>query len=1015
MTKFYLYLRRYLTVLFLLGAFLAQAQNRTVNGKVTSADDGTALPGVNVVQKGTNNGTATDAEGRFTISVPENAVLVFSFVGLAGQEVNVGSQTTIDVSMTPDVTSLSEVVVIGYGSVEKKDLTGSIVTVNSGNFNKGVMSSPQDLILGKVAGVQVVQGSGAPGSGAQIRIRGGSSLNATNDPLIIVDGFPLDNNGPAGMANQLTTINPNDIETFTVLKDASATAIYGSRASNGVIIITTKKGQNGKPEIAYNLQTSLSKPVRFVDVLEGEEYRDIVAGFQGTMGINTDAMNRLGAADTDWQDEIFRSAWSQDHNLSVSGTTKNVPYRVSYGYTDQQGILKTTEMTRHSVNLNVSPTFLNENLKVNASLKGSFSKHNFGDEGAIGSAIGFDPTQSIRNGNTRYDGYYTWTQLPNIVLGDGSQGMNINGSPNTLATRNPVALLNQTNNQSDVKRFIGNIQFDYKFPFLPELRANLNMGFDKSTSDGYNNASKFLGYTNNEGRLTDYTGENLSKLFDLYLNYVKEFGSHKVDATAGYSYQSFERDGSNFSRNVDETVFSDYELDYSDEGDIDGDTVARQNIPNPNYLISFFGRANYTYNNKYLATVTLRADGSSRFADHWGMFPAVSLAWRLSQESFMSSVSAISDLKLRVGYGVTGQQDIGGTYPYLAQFTESTPTAQYQFGNTFYNTYRPGAYDANIKWEETTTFNVGVDFGLFDGKLSGSLEVYSRETKDLLGFIPIASGSNFSNYLTTNVGTLENRGVELTLNAQPIRSANVTWNIGFNLAHNKNEITKLTKVPDPDNTTIVNVGGISGGVGNTVQVHKVGSPANSFYVFQQVYDANGKPLEGLYVDRSGQGGSVSANNLNKYLYHSPAPDILFGINSSVRYKDFDFSFSGRLSVGNYVYNNGASNSTYNGLYVASGFFSNLRESVKDNDFVAPQYWSDYFVENASFFKMDNMSLGYNFNQLLDQKLKARVSFTVQNAFTVTDYSGIDPEVAGGIDNNIYPRPRVFLFGLNLTY
>lgn len=1023
MTKFYLYVSRYLTVLFILVASLAMAQNRTVTGKVTSADDGSAIPGVNVLEKGTSNGAVTDSNGAFTISVAPNAVLVFSFVGLASQEVNVGNQSVIDVIMASDVTSLSEIVVIGYGTVEKKDLTGSVVAITDKSFNRGVMSSPQDLIVGKVAGVQVVQGSGAPGSAAQIRIRGGSSVNASNDPLIVIDGFPVDNGTNAdgtpriaGQANALSTINPNDIESFTVLKDASATAIYGSRASNGVILITTKKGASGKPQLSYNLQVSNSRPIEYIDVLEADEYRDLVRGFQGTMGIDLTAVDRLGAGSTNWQNEIYRNAWSQDHNLSLSGTTKAVPYRISYGFTDQQGILKTTEMKRHSVNLNLSPSFLDDNLKVNASLKGSFQKNNFGDDGAVGSAVAFDPTQSIKNGNTRYGGYYAWTVTPNIPLPDGSSGMNINGNPNTLATSNPLALLQFTDNRSDVKRWIGNLQLDYRFSFLPELRANVNMGFDHSESEGFNNVTKEMSYTNNQGRLTDYTGENDSKLFDLYFNYVKEFGEHKIDATAGYSYQSFQRDGSNFVRNVDETVYTDYELDFSDDTDVDGDTVARQNIPNPNYLVSFFGRVNYSYNSKYLLTATLRYDGSSRFSEdnRWGMFPAVALAWRLKEESFLQDVNVLSDLKFRVGYGITGQQDIGQTYPYLAQYQESTPTAQYQFGGTFYNTLRPSAYDANIKWEETSTLNFGFDFGFFDNKLTGSIDYYSRETKDLINNIPIAAGTNFSNFLTTNVGNVENKGIELTLNYQPIKTSDLTWDIGFNVSHNENEITKLTATDDP-NYPGVAVGGISGGVGNFIQINKVGSPANSFYVFQQVYDSNGDPIEGLYVDRSGEGGNVTGNNRNKYTYHSPAPRILMGLNTRLNYKAFDFSFSGRLSIDNYVYNNGASGSHYNGLYVASGFLNNLRESVKDNNFVNAQYFSDYFVENASFFKMDNISLGYNFDQLLDQKLKARISFTVQNAFTITDYTGLDPEVANGIDNNLYPRPRIFLVGLNLTY
>jgi TonB-linked SusC/RagA family outer membrane protein len=1015
MTKFYLSFSRYLAVLLLFVTSLAVAQNRTVTGKVTAADDGSTLPGVNIQEKGTSNGAVTDSNGSFSITVGPNAVLVFSFVGFAQQEITVGSQTVIDVSMATDITALSEIVVIGYGQVEKKDLTGSVVSVSDKAFNRGVMSSPQDLIIGKVAGVAVTQGSGAPGSGAQIRIRGGSSLSASNDPLIVVDGFPLDNNGPAGTGNSLAAINPNDIETFTVLKDASATAIYGSRASNGVIIITTKKGRAGKPQLGYNYQMSLSTPTKMVDVLEGEEIRDLITDLNGTLGIDATSIYRLGAANTNWQNQIYRNAWSQDHNLSLSGTTKGIPYRVSYGFTDQQGILKGTDMKRHSVNLNLSPSFLDDNLKVNATLKASLTNSNFGNEGAIGNAVGFDPTQVVRNGNTRFGGYFAWTSGL-IALPDGSQGMNINGNPNLLSGTNPVALNNLTNNQGEVKRLIGNLELDYRLPFLPEMRAHINMGIDNSDSEGYNNASTLLSNTNNQGRLTNYTGENQAKVFDFYLNYVKEFGEHKVDVTGGYAYQSFTRDGSNFSRTKTLSDYFAYDVDLSDETDPDGDTVALKNIPNPNYLVSFFGRANYSFRGKYLATATMRYDGSSRFAkeNRWGLFPALALAWRIKDEGFLQSVSVLSDLKLRVGVGVTGQQDIGGTYPYLAQYVESNAAAQYQFGGQYYNTLRPSAYDAKIKWEETTTWNVGVDFGVFAGRLTGTLDYYFRETKDLINFVPVAAGSNFSNYLTTNVGNLENTGIELTLNGQVIKSTDFNVNVGFNIAHNKNEITKLTATDDPTYPGVY-VGGISGGVGNTVQIHQVGHPASSFYVYKQVYDPNGKPIEGLYVDKTGNGGSVTADINNRFFYKNPAPKILMGINSQVSYKSWDFSFSGRFSFGNYVYNNGASNTFYGALYGTTGYINNLRESIKDTEFTNPQYWSSHFVENASFFKMDNMSLGYSFSELMDNKLKARVSFTVQNAFMVTKYSGIDPEVAGGIDNNLYPRPQVFLFGVNLTY
>jgi TonB-linked SusC/RagA family outer membrane protein len=1009
MIKFYLLLKRSVLFLLLVASIQGFAQERRVTGKVTSSDDGTSLPGVSILAKGSSNGTVTDSDGNYAITINDQTTLVFSFVGFASQEIAVAGQTTINVSLASDVTALNEIVVIGYGQQERKDVTGAVTAITSKDFNRGVLTSPQDLLVGKLAGVQVTTNSGAPGSGATIRIRGGSSLTASNDPLIVIDGFPVDNKIIGGAANPLASLNPNDIESFTVLKDASATAIYGSRASNGVIIITTKKGKDGKPQLSYNGNVSVSTPAKYFDVLTGDQYKALVNEkvADGTVsGLNAGALARLGTSNTDWQKEVYRNAISHDHNLSISGSTGNIPYRVSYGYTDQQGILKTTSSKRNSLNVNLSPTFLDDHLKVNVSAKGSNTKNDFGNTGAVGAAVSYDPTQPVRNGNSRFGGFYTWVTDPT----------DIESNPIALSPSNPVALLEQTDNTSNVNRLLGNIQLDYRFHMLPELRLNVNTGVDYTESKGINNASPLAAWTYkaNEigGQRINYTGKNVSKLFDIYLNYVKEFGKSKVDLTAGHSYQSFRNDGSNFSRNWDGSKVYDNAFKITD-----GDTVAvpRQYIPERNYLLSFFGRAQYSFNDKYLFTVSVRNDRSSRFAENTrsGIFPAAAFAWNMSNESFMQGIKAISNVKLRLGYGVTGQQNItSASYPYLPLYVQSTPTAQYQLGSTYYNTYRPSPYDKNLKWEETTTYNAGLDFGLFGGKLTGTIDVYQRKTKDLINNIPVAAGSNFSNFLTTNVGNLENKGFEITLNGKAIDTENVTWNIGFNLTHNVNKITKLTKTDDPTYEGVF-AGGISGGVGNTIEIQSVGSPSNSFYVYQQVYDKGGNPIEGLYVDRK------SENAANKYRFHSPAPRVLMGINSSVRYKKFDFYFSGRLSLGNYVYNNRAASATYSSLYVNTGFFNNLPTYINDTKFYNAQYFSDYYVENASFFKMDNISFGYNADHLFTEKLRARISLTVQNAFIVTKYSGIDPEVNNGtdpgVDNNIYPRPRTFVLGVNLTF
>lgn len=996
-------IRKNLNVLILMLSLLlgnfAMAQQSVLTGKVTDSSSGESLPGVSIVVKGTTNGTITNIDGNFTLGVKKGDVIQFSFVGYKTQEIVADGQKNLRIALAVDNAELEEVVVIGYGQVKKSDATGAVSTVSSKDFNKGAITSPQDLLVGKSAGTVITSSGGAPGSGSTIRIRGGSSMSANNDPLIIIDGFPVSNSGISGLANPLSTINPNDIETMTVLKDASATAIYGSRASNGVIIVTTKRGAVGKAmQINYNGTMSVNTVPVYMDVMSGDEFRSLAYDLasKSAVGLSMNSLNRLGTANTNWQKEIYRTALSHDHNINISGGLKKMPYRTSIGYTSQDGILKTTNMERSTIAIGIDPTFFEDHLKVSANLKGSYTNQNFGDQGAVGSAVFYDPTHPVMNGNTKFGGYYTWVNLSD-VLPDGT--MNPNGSPNPIGVSNPVALLNQTDNKSTVQRSIGNIQFDYKFHFLPELRANLNLGYDYFTTKGHNNAPDNAAFTfrNGIGRKNDYKQTGKTQLLDFYLNYVKEIPSikSKVDVTGGYSWQHFYKDGSSFVRNGDETQISD-----------------NSKFINENYLVSFFGRLNYTFLNRYLLTVTLRDDGSSRFAknNRWGLFPAAALAWKIKDESFLKDVPAVSDLKLRLGWGVTGQQDIGNDYPYLPVYRESTATAQYQFGNTFYNTLRPNPYDANIKWEETTTYNAGLDFGFMNNRISGSIDVYKRETKDLLNFIPIAAGSNFSNFLTTNVGNLENKGVELSLNAVVISQKDLSWNVGFNLAYNENKITKLTKTDDP-NYTGVDVGGIGGGVGNNIQNHRVGFPANSFFVFQQVYGSDGMPVEGLYVDRTGKGGTVTSNNLNKYHYKKPAPDYTLGINSRFAYKQVDFSFSGRANIGNYVYNNVASGALYTTVYNQSGFYNNIPKQVNNAKFTNTQYFSDLYIENASFFKMDNMSVGYNF----EKNLKARLSFTVQNVFTITKYNGLDPEVDGGIDNNFYPRPRVFVLGVNLTF
>jgi TonB-dependent starch-binding outer membrane protein SusC len=988
-----------LKLLLLFAAILAysfsSAQQKTITGKVTDASNGEPLPGVSIVVKGTTTGTITNIDGLYELTVSNDAkILIFSFIGMKAQEIDISTllqanvelkQNVINVQLRQEVESLDEVVVIGYGQVKKSDATGSVTAVSSKDFNKGAITSPQDLLVGKSAGVIITTSGGAPGSGASIRIRGGSSLNASNDPLLIIDGVPIDNNNVAGSSNLLSFVNPNDIETFTVLKDASATAIYGSRASNGVILITTKKGKAGSPlSISYDINTSVASAIRFLDVYSGDELRQIAFDHKDLYGADT--YTKLWQENTNWQKEIFRNAFSHDHNLSLTGAYKTLPYRVSLGYTDQNGIMKNTDMKRFTGSVSLDPTFFDGSLKVNANVKGMSTDHNFGDSGALGSAINMDPTKPVNDGNPLSAGYFQWNNY----------GAN-------LGTPNPVEQLLAADNKSNVNRVIGNVQLNYKIPFLPDMHATLNLATDYTKSNGYNNrptTSPSTLTTPLWGRVSNYYGKNYNNLLDFYLNYVKNFDkiSSKIDVTAGYSWQHFLRKGSTFTRGV---VNPDHPRQ----------VTQNSSFITENYLVSFFGRLNYTLLDKYLLTFTVRDDGSSRFAsgNKWGLFPSAAFAWKIKDESFLKDVKSVTDLKLRLGWGVTGQQDIGNDYPAQARYIIASTGSYYPIDGQFLPTLRPNAYDPNIKWEETTTQNIGIDFGFADNRINGAIDVYKRVTNDLLNTVTIPTGSNFSNKLLTNVGNMENKGAEMTLNLVPVSKKDMTLNLGFNLTYNQNKITKLLMNDDPNYIGVLYGDAFTG----QKQVTRVGFPAYSFFVNKQVYDASGYPIEGLYVDLSGKGGTVNGDNEDKYIYHKPAPDYLIGFSARFTYKKFDLSASSRGSIGNYVYNQVAASASYDQLSQI-GYWRNAPTYLSDTRFVKRQFTSDYFVENASFFKLDNVSAGYQIDKLTE-KISARISFTVQNVFDITKYKGIDPEVSGGIDNNFYPRPRTFMLGINLSY
>lgn len=1023
-----------LLLLMLLCSFQVFPQQITVKGKVVD-ENNNGLPGANILIEETSIGTVTDADGNFEISVSDtSATLKITYIGYLPQRLTLGNQTVVRVSLLPDLKSLEEVVVIGYGQVRKEDLTGSISTLGDRDFNQGVTTSPQELMMGRIPGVVVTSNSGAPGAGSTIRIRGGSSLGgATNDPLIVIDGFPVDDGGIAGISNPLNTLNPNDIESFTVLKDASAAAIYGSRASNGVIIITTKKGSQGKTKVGFTSDFTLNTPSKFVDVMNGDEYRAFINEriAAGKAGLNSTIAARLGNENTDWQDLIYKNGTSTNNNLTISGSVKKVPFRASYGYTNDQGIVETTKASRHSLSLNVSPSLMDDHLKIEINAKGTSAHSEFGAaqnvaahvQGAIAHAVQFDPTQPVYNGNTIYKGYFQWTETN---LPDGT--MDPEGVASTFIS-NPLAQLKLRDNAGDVNRFIGNMHMEYKLHFLPDLKANLNLGIDKSASDGHNIALpgetyNIRDYGDANGSINEYTANTLSRLLDAYLNYDKEVGVSKFNVTVGYSYQYWRRGRTDFNRNTAGTRIS---LDnrYYKESATATDSMETDN-PNENLIISTYGRFIYTLKNKYILTATLRQDGSSRFLDdnQFGLFPSVAAAWKINEESFLSGSQKISELKLRFGYGVTGQQGLDPNnpnvsdayYPAKAKYGLGEGYSNYPIGpqGTMVRIRRPEPYNGSLKWEETTTYNIGLDFGLWKNKLAGTVDLYKRKTKDLLNLVQVADGSNFGNYALSNVGEMDIKGYEVTLTYRPVSTQNFNWSIGANLTYNKREITKLYQTENTSSAGVETGNQVAtGGLGTFVQIHSVGHEPNSFFTLQQVYDENGDPLEGVYVDRTGKGGVITNNIFNRYHNHSPEADYLIGLHSRLNYKNLDFALSGRISLGNYNYNNLQAFSLQ-GLYANNIYFVNAPKQALEIGFENPQPYSDIYIQNASFFKMDNISVGYTFKNVV-KEISPRLAFTMINAFVITNYEGLDPEVQGGVDNNQYPRSRKFMVSLGFNF
>ncbi len=945
--------------------------------------------GATVLVKGTSTGTATDFEGRFTVKAPnENSMLVISYVGCETREVAANSpELQNGIVLRENAQNLDEVVVIGYGSVKKSDATGSVIAIKPDEFNKGNRVTAQDALVGKVAGVNVVTGSGAPGSGATIRVRSGASLSASNDPLIVIDGVPVDNSTIEGASNIIGSINPDDIETFTVLKDASATAIYGSRASNGVIVITTKKGGD-RLAVNYSSSYSVSTTANRLDVLTADEFKAFVPTVTGVP-----ANPQLGSANTDWQDEIYRAAFGTEQNISVSGKVKPIkaPFRVSLGYTNQNGIIETNNYQRLSFGGNIAPSFFDDHLTANLNVKVSYENNKMVDNSVVGAALRYDPTRPVMTGSPTAAtdpglGYFIWTN---------------GGSPMAIQTNNPVAQLELTDQNNKVVRSIGSAAIAYKVHGLEDLKLNVNLGYDVLESKYNKDVPDLAGtmYTENQkdgtGLMQRGTQNKRNLLLDAFANYDKTFGDkHTFGAMVGYGWQHF---------------WKKYNLSYDDPrgNELQSDTHYETEY----YLLSFYGRVNYSYDDRYLITATLRSDASSRFAsdNRWGIFPSVALAWRIIQEDFMKEQDVMSDLKLRLGYGITGQQDILNDYPYMTTFTISYPEASYLFGDTWYRTYRPNGYDRDIKWETTTTWNVGIDYGFLDNRIYGSIDYYKRFTKDLLNTINVSSGTNYSSVLTTNIGKMENEGVEFAINAVPVRTKDFEWTVGFNYTWNDSKITKLNMIDTGQN--FVQTGSISG-TGKYVQVFMVGERPYTFYLCKQAYDENGKPIEGKYVQPD---GSVSSTETRYATGKSALPTSYLGFNTRFSYKNWDLSLSGHGSFGNYVYNYVAADQYVQSVYSDQGSFSNILRSTRDHGFQQQQLYSDMWLEDGSFFRFDNVTLGYTFDRLWNSSSRLRLTFSVSNIATITGYSGLDPELTDGLDREVYPRPRTYTLGVNLTF
>jgi TonB-linked SusC/RagA family outer membrane protein len=975
-----------LVALFVIGCLQLMAQTRTIKGEVTDAQNGEALIGATVMVEGEKGGTVTDFDGNFSLQVSSSAKKIkVSYIGYIDKVLSISDN--MKVKLESDSKALADVVVIGYGTARKSDLTGSVATVKSKDFNKGLVSSPEQLINGKVSGVQIMSNSGSASAGSTIRVRGGASLNASNDPLIVLDGVPLEQGGISGnSSNFLSMINPSDIESMTVLKDASSTAIYGSRASNGVIIITTKKGQQGAVKVNFNTTNSLQTRAQMVDMLSRDEFVNVINQF-GT----DNQKSLLGTANTDWNDEVYRTAFGTDNNLSVSGSIdKWLPFRVSVGYYNQSGLVRKDNVERWTGNVVLTPSFFQDHLKLTINAKGTLNNNSFNNGGAVWAAATFNPTIPVYSGNDKYGGY--------------NEALDADGVPVNAGVRNPRGLVDLYDSKSKVSRFIGSMDVDYKVHFLPDLKLHATVGADYAKGDGtvYVPAYAAQSYNKDESLGgSDYKygpQKNENRLLTLYANYAKYFEDIKsnVDLTAGYDYQYWKSTTplyytkSAAGTNLSTVKASDYR----------------------HVMLSYYGRINYSFDGKYLLTATVRRDASSRFSKdtRWGTFPSVALGWTLTEEPWLKNQKVFSNLKLRASYGVTGQQEGIGNYNYLPVYTYSVTGAEAFINGQYINTYRPEAYVSDLKWETTTSWNFGLDFGFLNGRIGGAIDFYTRKTKDLLASVPTAAGTNFSKTILTNVGNVDSKGIEISLNATPIQTKDWEWNLSYNFTWQNMKVKNLSLTKGGSQTNVK--------VGPSIdayqfQVLSEGYEPYMFYVYHQLYDSKtGKPIEGAYADLNNDG---EINESDLYRYHSPAPKYIMGLSTSLRYKQLTLGMSFRANIDNYVYNGmGMSTGAFETVSYNNSQLNNLNTSFLKTGFKTRQYLSDYYVENASFLKLDNLSLSYNVGKI-NKWASLTVSAMVQNVFTITGYSGTDPEVPNGMDNSFYPRPRTYSVSLGLQF